>query len=59
MTGFLMEGNLRPVLRNAGNRKDYGGRRWPNELGLDLYRIDLSGMMNKYIGETEKHFPSV
>ena len=28
-----------------------------NELGLDLYRIDLSGMMNKYIGETEKTFP--
>ncbi|MEG2775334.1 MAG: ATP-binding protein [Acetivibrio sp.] len=26
-----------------------------NELGLDLYRIDLSQMISKYIGETEKN----
>ena len=26
-----------------------------NELGLDLYRIDLSQMVSKYIGETEKN----
>ncbi|MFO0943674.1 MAG: ATP-binding protein [Pirellulales bacterium] len=25
------------------------------ELGLDLYRVDLSAVVNKYIGETEKH----
>ncbi len=25
-----------------------------NELGLDLYRVDLSKIMSKYIGETEK-----
>jgi hypothetical protein len=25
------------------------------ELGLDLYRIDLAGVVNKYIGETEKN----
>ncbi|MGD9535603.1 MAG: ATP-binding protein [Alphaproteobacteria bacterium] len=25
------------------------------ELGLDLYRIDLSGIVSKYIGETEKN----
>jgi SpoVK/Ycf46/Vps4 family AAA+-type ATPase len=25
------------------------------ELGLDLYRVDLSRVMSKYIGETEKH----
>jgi AAA+ superfamily predicted ATPase len=25
------------------------------ELGLDLYRVDLSRVMNKYIGETEKN----
>jgi MoxR-like ATPase len=25
------------------------------ELGLDLYRVDLSRVMDKYIGETEKH----
>ena len=26
-----------------------------NELGLDLFRIDLSAVVNKYIGETEKN----
>ena len=26
-----------------------------NELGLDLYRIDISQMVSKYIGETEKN----
>jgi len=26
-----------------------------NELGMDLYRIDLSQMVSKYIGETEKN----
>jgi SpoVK/Ycf46/Vps4 family AAA+-type ATPase len=24
-------------------------------LGLELYRVDLAGVVNKYIGETEKH----
>ena len=26
-----------------------------NDLGLDLYRIDLAGVVSKYIGETEKN----
>ena len=26
-----------------------------NDLNLDLYRVDLSTVVNKYIGETEKH----
>ena len=30
-----------------------------NTLGLDLYRIDLSGVVSKYIGETEKNLASV
>lgn len=29
------------------------------ELGLDLYRIDLSQMVSKYIGETEKNITSL
>src|SRR5574340_1611248 len=29
------------------------------ELGLDLYRIDLSGVVSKYIGETEKNLRTV
>lgn len=30
-----------------------------NELGLDLYRVDLSQMVSKYIGETEKNISSL
>lgn len=30
-----------------------------NELGLDLYKIDLSGVVSKYIGETEKNLDRV
>jgi len=26
-----------------------------NELGLDLYQVDLSRIVSKYIGETEKN----
>jgi predicted nucleic acid-binding protein len=29
------------------------------ELGLDLYQIDLSRMVSKYVGETEKHLAQV
>src|SRR5262249_38057725 len=29
------------------------------ELGLDLYRIDLSAVVNKYVGETEKNLRRV
>ena len=30
-----------------------------NELGLDLYRIDLSQVVSKYIGETEKNLSQI
>lgn len=30
-----------------------------NELKLDLYHIDLSQVVNKYIGETEKNLARV
>jgi hypothetical protein len=30
-----------------------------NEIGLDLYRIDLASMVSKYIGETEKNLDKV
>jgi hypothetical protein len=29
------------------------------ELGLDLYKIDLSSVISKYIGETEKHLSEI
>jgi len=30
-----------------------------NELGLDLYKIDLSAIVSKYIGETEKNLDRI
>jgi SpoVK/Ycf46/Vps4 family AAA+-type ATPase len=30
-----------------------------NELGLDLYKIDLAGVVSKYIGETEKNLERI
>ena len=30
-----------------------------NELGFDLYKIDLSGVVSKYIGETEKNLERI
>lgn len=30
-----------------------------NEIGLDLYRVDLSQMVSKYIGETEKNISNL
>lgn len=38
-----------------GTGKTMAAQVLANELGLDLYRIDLSRMMSKYIGETEKN----
>ena len=47
------------VRRRVGHRQDDGGRRIARELGLDLYRIDLSGVVSKYIGETEKNLDRI
>lgn len=30
-----------------------------NELSLDLYKIDLAGVVSKYIGETEKNLDRI
>ena len=39
----------------SGTGKTMAAEVIANELKLDLYRIDLSGVVNKYIGETEKN----
>ena len=39
----------------SGTGKTMAAEVLANELGLDLYRIDLSAVVNKYIGETEKN----
>lgn len=43
----------------SGTGKTMAARAVANELGLSLWRIDLSKIMDKYIGETEKHLAEV
>ena len=43
----------------SGVGKTLAARVIAGELGLDLYRIDLSQVVSKYIGETEKNLRSV
>jgi hypothetical protein len=43
----------------SGTGKTLAARVLASELGLDLYRVDLSTIVNKYIGETEKNLARV
>ena len=43
----------------SGTGKTMAGEVLANELKLDLYRIDLSQVVSKYIGETEKNLRRV
>ncbi len=43
----------------SGTGKTMAAEVLANELGLDLYRIDLSSVVSKYIGETEKNLKRV
>jgi ATP-dependent 26S proteasome regulatory subunit len=43
----------------SGTGKTMAGEVLANELNLDLFRIDLSQVVNKYIGETEKNLRRV
>ncbi len=44
---------------DSGTGKTMAAEVIANALGLDLYRIDLSGVVSKYIGETEKNLRQV
>ena len=44
---------------SSGTGKTMAASVIANTLELDLYRIDLSQTMNKYIGETEKHLSKI
>lgn len=43
----------------SGTGKTLAAEAIANEAGLDLYRIDLSAVVSKYIGETEKNLKRV
>jgi len=43
----------------SGTGKTMAAEIVANELALDLYKIDLSGIVSKYIGETEKNLERV
>jgi AAA+ superfamily predicted ATPase len=44
---------------SSGTGKTMAAEVLANDLGLDLYRIDLSAVVSKYIGETEKNLRRV
>jgi SpoVK/Ycf46/Vps4 family AAA+-type ATPase len=56
-------GRLRPMGRGisalfagpSGTGKTMAAQVLARTLGLEIYRIDLAGVMSKYIGDTEKH----
>jgi hypothetical protein len=43
----------------SGTGKTMAAEVLAHDLDLDLYRIDLAGVVNKYIGETEKNLRSI
>lgn len=43
----------------SGTGKTLAARILAAELGMDLYRVDLAAVVNKYIGETEKNLHQV
>ena len=43
----------------SGTGKTMAAEIIANELGVELYRIDLSGVVSKYIGETEKNLERI
>ena len=43
----------------SGTGKTFAAEVIANDLGLDLYRVDLSAVVSKYIGETEKNLRRV
>ena len=43
----------------SGTGKTLAARILAAELGLDVYRVDLAALMNKYVGETEKNLSRV
>lgn len=52
-------GNATLFVGPSGTGKTMAASVVANELGLELFRVDLSGVVSKYIGETEKNLDRV
>src|SRR5205823_345821 len=51
---------VRALLKGpSGTGKTLAARMLAGELDMDLYRVDLAAVVNKYIGETEKNLERV
>jgi hypothetical protein len=62
--GLAFHGNANRGVRalfsgSSGTGKTLAARVLAAELGMDLYRVDLASVINKYIGETEKNLHRV
>ncbi|MEX1103989.1 MAG: ATP-binding protein, partial [Dehalococcoidia bacterium] len=55
----LSRGVIALLAGNSGTGKTMAAEVMANALGLDLYRIDLSAVVSKYIGETEKNLDAI
>ena len=42
-----------------GTGKTMGAQVIANQLSMELYKVDLSSVMSKYIGETEKNLGNI
>ena len=49
----------RPLSGTSGTGKTFAASLLAQELGLDIYKIDLSLVVSKYIGETEKQLSQI
>jgi len=64
VVGFSLSSPLNPGVRAlfsgpSGTGKTLAARLLASVLQMDLYRLDLSAVVNKYIGETEKNLNQV
>lgn len=55
----LGRGTIALFAGNSGTGKTMAAGVMANSLALDLYRVDLSSIVSKYIGETEKNLDAI
>ena len=54
-----VKGLIALFIGSSGTGKTMAAEIIANELGLNLYRVDLSAVVSKYVGETEKNLNEV